>query len=98
MRTPLTQVTWRNVRVGDIVMVRDDEEVPCDMLLLHAALPDNVCYIQTTNLGACTARQRFRVVMRAWRRRRRRAAAACYHAHISSPLRLRYDAQMARPT
>jgi magnesium-transporting ATPase (P-type) len=45
-------VPWRDVRVGDIVMVRDDEEVPADLLVVFAALPENVCYVQTTNLGA----------------------------------------------
>ena len=45
-------VAWRDVRVGDVVMVRDDEEVPADLVLLFAALTDRVCYVQTTNLGA----------------------------------------------
>jgi len=48
-------VAWRDVRVGDVVMVRDNEEVPADLVLLFAALTDRVCYVQTTNLGALTA-------------------------------------------
>jgi P-type E1-E2 ATPase len=46
------EVQWRAVRVGDVVMVRDDEEVPADLLCVYAALPERVCYVQTTNLGA----------------------------------------------
>ena len=45
-------VAWRQVRVGDTVMVRDGEEVPADLLCVYAALPERVCYVQTTNLGA----------------------------------------------
>ena len=43
---------WRALRVGDVVMVRDDEEVPADLLCVYASLPERVCYVQTTNLGA----------------------------------------------
>jgi phospholipid-transporting ATPase len=45
-------VAWRTVRVGDMVLVRDDEELPADLLCVYAALPERVCYVQTTNLGA----------------------------------------------
>ena len=47
---------WRNVCVGDVLWVADDEEVPCDLLCLFCALPDRVCFIQTTNLGAQISR------------------------------------------
>ncbi len=49
------QVAWRDVCVGDIVMVRDEEEIPADLLCVYAALPERVCYVQTTNLGALRA-------------------------------------------
>ena len=48
------QLPWRSVRVGDVVMVRDDEELPADLLLLHSALDEAVCYVQTTNLDGET--------------------------------------------
>lgn len=48
------QTAWRDVRVGDIIFVRDDEECPCDLVCLFCALADRVCYIQTTNLGTRT--------------------------------------------
>ena len=50
------RVPWRSVRVGDVVMTGDEEEVPADLLCIYAALPDRVCYVQTTNLGAQLAR------------------------------------------
>jgi len=45
-------VAWRDVGIGDVVMVLDGEECPADLVCLFAALPERVCYIQTTNLGA----------------------------------------------
>ena len=40
------------MRVGDVLWVADEEEVPCDLLCLFCSLRDRVCFIQTTNLGA----------------------------------------------
>ncbi len=43
-------VPWREVKVGQILRVNDDELFPADLLCLSSALPDNVCFIKTTNL------------------------------------------------
>ena len=48
------QVPWRRVRVGDVVMARDDEELPADLLLLYSGQDSGVCYVQTTNLDGET--------------------------------------------
>eukprot|EP00210_Caulerpa_lentillifera_P006951 g6646.t1 len=51
---PLTgasrSVKWRDVKVGDIVKVNDDELFPADILCLQTGLKDKVCFIRTTNL------------------------------------------------
>ena len=41
---------WRDVRVGDILEVRDNEDFPADLLCLACERTDGVAYIKTTNL------------------------------------------------
>ncbi|GMH33103.1 hypothetical protein BSKO_00937 [Bryopsis sp. KO-2023] len=41
---------WRDLQVGDIIRVDDDELFPADILCLHTGLPDGVCFVRTTNL------------------------------------------------
>jgi hypothetical protein len=48
------EIPWTEVRVGDALLVRDGENFPADLLCLHSALPDNVCFIRTTNLDGET--------------------------------------------
>ena len=43
-------VEWRDLRVGDVVRVDDGELFPADLVCLHSALEDDVCFIKTTNL------------------------------------------------
>ena len=45
---------WKDVKVGQILEVRDNENFPADLLCLACARSDGVAYIRTTNLdGAC---------------------------------------------
>jgi len=43
-------VKWKELKVGDIVRVKDDELFPADILCLKTGLRDKVCFIRTTNL------------------------------------------------
>uniref|UniRef100_A0A8C7YXW6 Phospholipid-transporting ATPase n=1 Tax=Oryzias sinensis TaxID=183150 RepID=A0A8C7YXW6_9TELE len=38
------------LRVGDIVMVREDETFPCDLILLSSSRYDGTCFVTTTSL------------------------------------------------
>ncbi|KDD75059.1 hypothetical protein H632_c896p0, partial [Helicosporidium sp. ATCC 50920] len=50
----IADIQWTEVRVGDAIVVRDDELFPADLLCLHSALPDRVCFMRTTNLDGET--------------------------------------------
>ncbi|GBP07079.1 Probable phospholipid-transporting ATPase VD [Eumeta japonica] len=52
-------IKWRDVRVGDFVHLSNNEAVPADMVLLHSANPNGVCYLDTCNLdGETNLKQR----------------------------------------
>ncbi|KAM4700410.1 phospholipid-transporting ATPase IH isoform 2-T2 [Discoglossus pictus] len=40
----------RKLRVGDIVMVKEDEAFPCDMILLSSSREDGTCFVTTASL------------------------------------------------
>ena len=44
---------WEDVKVGQIILVFDGEEVPADCICLHTAV-DNTCYVKTANLDGET--------------------------------------------
>ena len=47
-------VEWAGVLVGDFVLVKDGELFPADLLCVHCALPDKLCFIKTANLDGET--------------------------------------------
>ncbi len=45
---------WKDIHVGDIVRVLDNEEFPSDLVMLHSSNADGNCYIETKNLDGET--------------------------------------------
>lgn len=41
---------WKDIRVGEIIKVRSNETLPCDIVLLSTSDPTGVAYVQTINL------------------------------------------------
>ncbi|KAF9970035.1 hypothetical protein BGZ73_007362 [Actinomortierella ambigua] len=48
------QSTWQDVRVGDIVHLRNDDAIPADIVILSTSEPDGLCFIETKNLDGET--------------------------------------------
>lgn len=49
-----TEVKWRHVKVGDVVKLTRDEDVPADMVLLHADGDSGFAYVETMALDGET--------------------------------------------
>ncbi|KAK0556666.1 phospholipid transporting ATPase [Tilletia horrida] len=45
---------WKKLEVGDIVLLREDEQVPADIVILNTSDPDGNAYIETKNLDGET--------------------------------------------
>lgn len=45
---------WKDVRVGDVLLVQKDEEFPADVVPLYSSGPDGNCYVSTANLDGET--------------------------------------------
>ncbi|XP_075222064.1 phospholipid-transporting ATPase IF-like [Lycorma delicatula] len=50
----LLDIPCKHVRVGDIVCLHNEEDVPCDMVLLLTSQLDGKCFITTANLDGET--------------------------------------------
>lgn len=45
---------WQDIEVGDMLILKDGDEVPADCILLATNRPDGRCYIETANLDGET--------------------------------------------
>ncbi|KAF9002486.1 hypothetical protein BDQ17DRAFT_1409499 [Cyathus striatus] len=45
---------WKKLEVGDIVLLRDNDQVPADIVVLATSDPEGVCYLETKNLDGET--------------------------------------------
>ncbi|CAD8171215.1 unnamed protein product [Paramecium octaurelia] len=45
---------WQEIRVGEVLKIRENEQFPCDVLLLKSVQKTGECYIETKNLDGET--------------------------------------------
>ena len=50
---------WKKLEVGDVVLLRENDQVPADIVVLSTSDPDGLCYLETKNLdGETNLKQR----------------------------------------
>ena len=49
-----TSLKWKDVKVGDIIKLERDDDVPADIVILHATGPNGIAYIDTMALDGET--------------------------------------------
>lgn len=45
---------WKNVKVGDFIRIRNDQEIPADVVIMSTSEEDGACYVETKNLDGET--------------------------------------------
>ena len=45
---------WRDIRVGNVIKVMEDELIPADIIIVNATNPKGICYVETKNLDGET--------------------------------------------
>ncbi|OAD71346.1 hypothetical protein PHYBLDRAFT_96072, partial [Phycomyces blakesleeanus NRRL 1555(-)] len=48
------ETRWQDVQVGDYIKIRNNEDVPADVIVLSTSDADNLCYVETQNLDGET--------------------------------------------
>lgn len=48
------KVIWRNVRVGDFLLLRNNDAVPADAIILSTSEPEGTCFVETKDLDGET--------------------------------------------
>jgi phospholipid-translocating ATPase len=48
------QTLWKDIRVGDIIYLTNNETIPADIIVLSTSEPDCICYVETKNLDGET--------------------------------------------
>lgn len=55
------QIQSQDIRVGNIVWLRENDEVPCDLVLIGTSDPQGVCYVEVSK-GCSDTHLKFPIV------------------------------------
>lgn len=45
---------WKKLEVGDVVLLKEDDQIPADIVVLATSDPEGVCFVETKNLDGET--------------------------------------------
>jgi phospholipid-translocating ATPase len=48
------QIHWKQIKVGDIILLRNNDRIPADVVIIASSELDSTCYIETKNLDGET--------------------------------------------
>jgi P-type E1-E2 ATPase len=48
------KIKWMDVKVGNYLIIRSDENIPADMVIISTSEPEQVCFVETKNLDGET--------------------------------------------
>lgn len=53
---------WKNIKVGNIIKVLGNENIPCDMMILKSSFTTGICYLDTMSLdGETSLKEKFTI-------------------------------------
>jgi phospholipid-translocating ATPase len=77
---------WKDIRVGDIILLGNNEMIPADVLILATSEPDGACYVETKNLdGETNLKIRKGLPQTAWIQSAEDAAQFRAELHVEMP-------------
>ncbi|GAA6043079.1 hypothetical protein JCM8097_008410, partial [Rhodosporidiobolus ruineniae] len=45
---------WKKLEVGDVILLKENDQIPADVVVLSSSDPDGVCFVETKNLDGET--------------------------------------------
>ncbi|KAJ3321129.1 hypothetical protein HDV06_004582 [Boothiomyces sp. JEL0866] len=45
---------WKNIRVGDFILLRNNDSIPADLMIVSSSEPEYTCFVETKNLDGET--------------------------------------------
>ena len=54
MHWQLKKSKSQNIMVGSIIKIKNDQTVPCDIVIINTSEPKGLCYVETKNLDGET--------------------------------------------